>query len=246
MKHEKLSGLEVSFNQLIDTLLVKKAESEQFTIKLSSESSQFTRFNRAKVRQTGCVADGWIELTLMQDGRSSFRQFPFTGNWEVDWQVAYRALQELREELPQLPVDPYLVLPSGTNTSREVHIGNLLADELVVPTVLEPVAEFDFAGIYAGGSVIRAYADSNSQKHWFSTDTFTLDYSIFTDRGQAVKGTFAGSDWNPEAYTAKISDAKTQLELLSRPAKELPRGRYKTYFAPAAVSDLLHTLLGEV
>lgn len=242
MKHEKLSALEVSFNQLMDTLLVKKAESEQFTIKLNSERSQFTRFNHAKVRQTGCVADGWIELTLMQDGRSSFRQFPFTGSWEVDWQVAYTALRELRDELPQLPIDPYLVLPSGTNTSREVHVGNLLADELVVPTILEPVAEFDFAGIYAGGAVIRAYADSNGQKHWFSTDTFTLDYSIFTNRGQAVKGTFAGSDWNPEAYSAKISDAKTQLELLSRPVKELPRGRYKTYFAPAAVSDLLHML----
>ncbi|GAB1537652.1 TldD/PmbA family protein [Scytonema sp. NUACC21] len=178
----------------------------------------------------------------MQDGRTSFRQFPFTGNWEVDWQVAYTALRELREELPQLPIDPYLVLPSGTNTSREVHSGNLLDDKLVVPTVLEPVAELDFAGIYAGGYVIRAYADSNGQKHWFSTDTFTLDYSIFTSFGQAVKGTFAGSEWNQEAYVAKISDAKKQLELLSRPVKELPRGRYKTYFAPAAVADLLSML----
>ncbi|MBW4634599.1 MAG: TldD/PmbA family protein [Iphinoe sp. HA4291-MV1] len=242
MKHEELSALEVSFNQLIETLLNKKEESEQFTIKLSSERSQFTRFNHAKVRQTGCVADGSIELTLMQNQRSSFRQFPFTGDREVDWQLAYKALQELREELPQLPLDPYLVLPSGTNTSREVHFGNLLADEIVVPTVLEQVAELDFAGIYAGGVVIKAYADSNGQKHWFSTDTFSLDYSIFTTVGQAVKGNFAGSEWNHEAYIAKISNAKRQLQLLSRPIKELPRGQYKTYFAPAAVADLLAML----
>ncbi|MCC5623193.1 TldD/PmbA family protein, partial [Nostoc sp. CHAB 5715] len=97
MKIEELSALEVSFNQLIETLLIKKAESEQFTVKLSSERSQFTRFNHAKVRQTGCVADGWIELTLMANQRSSIRQFPFTGNWEVDWQLAYTALQELRD-----------------------------------------------------------------------------------------------------------------------------------------------------
>ncbi|ARV63357.1 Zn-dependent protease [Nostocales cyanobacterium HT-58-2] len=242
MKHEELSALEVSFNQLVDTLLNKKEESEQFTVKLNSERSQFTRFNHAKVRQTGYVADGWVELTLMQNQRSSFRQFPFTGDGEVDWQLAYKALQELREELPQLPVDPYLVLPSGTHTSREVHFGNLLADEMVVPTVLEQVAELDFAGIYAGGVVIKAYADSSGQKHWFSTDTFTLDYSIFTTEGQAVKGTFAGSDWHHEAYAAKISDAKIQLKLLSRPVKELPRGQYKTYFAPAAVADLLAML----
>ncbi|MCC5599347.1 TldD/PmbA family protein [Nostoc favosum] len=239
MKIEELSALEVSFNQLIETLLIKKAESEQFTVKLSSERSQFTRFNHAKVRQSGCVADGWIELTLMADQRSSVRQFPFTGNWDVDWQLAYTALQELRDELILLPIDPYLVLPSGNNTSREIHSGNLLADEAVVPTVLKLVAELDFTGIYAGGLVVKAYGDSNGQKHWFATDSFTLDYSLFSTSGQAVKGTFAGSNWDISAYIAKISEAKKQLELLARPAKELPRGQYKTYFAPAAVADLL-------
>ncbi|MEA5601814.1 TldD/PmbA family protein [Nostoc sp. UHCC 0252] len=239
MKIEELSALEVSFNRLIETLVIKKVENEQFTVRLSSERSQFTRFNHAKVRQTGCVADGWVELTLMADQRSSIRQFPFTGNWELDWQLAYSALQELRDELILLPIDPYLVLPSGTNTSREVHSGNLLAEESVVPSVLELVAELDFTGIYAGGIVIKAYGDSSGQKHWFATDSFTLDYSLFSNSGQAVKGTFAGSDWDKSAYIAKISEGKKQLELLARPAKELSRGQYKTYFAPAAVADLL-------
>ncbi|MGF1933349.1 MAG: TldD/PmbA family protein [Nostoc sp. ChiQUE02] len=239
MKLEELSTLEVSFNRLIETLVIKKAQNEQFTVRLSSEKSQFTRFNHAKVRQTGCVIDGWIELTLMAVQRSSVRQFPFTGNWDIDWQLAYSALQELRDELILLPIDPYLVLPSGTNTSREVHSGNLLAAEAVVPTVLELVAELDFTGIYAGGVVIKAYGDSSGQKHWFATDSFTLDYSLFSTSEQAFKGTFAGSDWDESAYIAKISEAKKQLELLSRPAKQLPRGQYKTYFAPAAVADLL-------
>ncbi|RCJ14805.1 Zn-dependent protease [Nostoc sp. ATCC 43529] len=242
MKIEELSALEFSFNQLIETLLIKKSEDEEFTVRLSSERSQFTRFNHAKVRQTGCVADGWIELTLMKDQRSSFRQFPFTGNFERDWQLAYSALQELRDELILLPIDPYLVLPSGNNTSREIHSGNLLPEAAVVTTVLELVSELDFTGIYAGGFVIKAYGDSSGQKHWFATDSFTLDYSLFITSGQAVKGTFAGSDWEKAAYIAKINEAKKQLELLYRPAKELPRGQYKTYFAPAAVADLLMML----
>jgi predicted Zn-dependent protease len=242
MKHQELLALEASFNQLIETLLDKKEDSEQFTVKLSSEYSQFTRFNHAKVRQTGTVADGWVELTLMQNQRSGFRLIPFTGDQEVDWQVAYKALQELREEVPLLPLDPYLVLPSGTNTSREIHAGNLLPEEAVVPTVLELVNELDFTGIYAGGFVVKAYADSSGQKHWFATDSFTLDYSIFTTQEQAVKGTFAGSNWHQEAYAAKIDEAKKQLKLLSRPVKQLPRGNYKTYFAPAAVADLLSML----
>jgi predicted Zn-dependent protease len=242
MKIEELSALEISFNQLIETLLIKKVEGEHFTVRLSSERSQFTRFNRAKVRQTGCVADGLITMTLMADQRSSFRQFPFIGNWERDWQSAYAALQDLREEITLLPIDPYLVLPSGNNTSREVHSGNLLTEEAVVSTVLELVTELDFTGLYAGGVVIKAYGDSSGQKHWFATDSFTLDYSLFTNSGQAVKGTFAGSDWDKPAYIAKINEAKKQLELLSHSPKELPRGQYKTYFAPAAVADLLGML----
>ncbi|MBD2496165.1 TldD/PmbA family protein [Nostoc sp. FACHB-280] len=241
MKQE-LTALESSFNQLLETLLIKKLEHEEFTLKLSSEQSQFTRFNHAKVRQTGCVADGSIELTLMAEQRSSSRQFPFTGNWEKDWQKAHQALQELRDEITILPIDPYLVLPSGNNTSREVHHSNLLAPEAVVSSILAEVTELDFTGIYAGGIVIKAYGDSSGQKHWFATDTFTLDYSLFINSGKAVKGTFAGNNWDVASYAAKINEAKKQIKLLSHPAKELPRGQYKTYFAPAAVADLLQML----
>ncbi|MBD2360345.1 TldD/PmbA family protein [Anabaena minutissima FACHB-250] len=241
MKAE-ISTLEVSFNQILETLIAKKAENEEFTVKLNCERSQFTRLNHAKIRQTGYVSDGSVELTLMADQRSSFRQFPFTGNWETDWQAAYKALQELRDELPVLPSDPYQVLPSGNNTSREVNTGNLLTADVLLPNILEQINELDFTGIYAGGIAIRAYGDSCGQKHWFATDSFTLDYSLFIASGQAVKGIFAGSNWETAAYTAKISEAKKLIKLLSNTPKELPKGQYKTYFAPAAVADLLGML----
>ncbi|MBC5794404.1 TldD/PmbA family protein [Sphaerospermopsis sp. LEGE 00249] len=242
MQIEELSILESNFNQLIEMLLAKKADSEHFTVRLNSERSQFTRFNHAKVRQTGLVADGSITLTLMENQRSSFCKFPFTGNWDIDWQTAYQALQDLREELHLLPVDPYLVLPTGNNVSREVHTGKLLAPENVVNSILESVANLDFTGIYAGGVIIRGYGDSNGQKHWFATDSFNLDYSLIIKSGKAVKGTFAGSAWDEAAYVDKINDGKKQLALLSRQPKELPRGNYKTYFAPAAVAELLGML----
>ncbi|AFZ57075.1 TldD/PmbA family protein [Anabaena cylindrica FACHB-243] len=242
MKFAELSVLESNFNQLVEGLLIKKMATEHFTVRLSSEISQFTRFNHAKVRQTGLVVDGWIKLTLMANQRSSFRQFPFTGDWEIDWQLGYSALQELRDELTLLPIDPYLVLPTGNNTSREVNSGKLLTPETLVSHILEAVTDLDFTGIYAGGFVIRAYGDSGGQKHWFVTDSFTLDYSLFNELGQAVKGTFAGSNWDESNYIAKINDAKEQLVMLSRPAKELPKGQYKTYFAPSAVAELLSML----
>ena len=54
----------------------------------------------------------------------------------------------------------------------------------------------DFVGIFANGKMYRGNANSLGQKHWFETNTFSLDYSLVTPKHQMVKGTFSGSDWN--------------------------------------------------
>lgn len=242
MNPDQLTMLEATFDQLVQRLAQALQSGEQFILKLSSETSQFTRFNRAKVRQTGAVIDGQLELTLMQDQHGSYQELPFTGELDTDWQRLQSALEELRQELPQLPVDPYLVLPVGNATSREVYTGSLLAGDAIAPTLLPVVAGLDFTGIYAAGTLVRAYADSAGQKHWFATDTFSLDYSLFIPEGQAVKGTLAGSDWQTDAYEAKIAESKKQLALLAQPAKLIPKGQYRTYLAPASVAELVGML----
>ncbi|MBI4783488.1 MAG: TldD/PmbA family protein [Oscillatoriophycideae cyanobacterium NC_groundwater_1537_Pr4_S-0.65um_50_18] len=230
---------QATFDRLVEALLSDLQPSEQAKLELTGEQSQFVRFNSARVRQTGCITDGEISLTLMGDRRNAYRSFPFTGNWETDWQQATLALAELRQEVPQLPEDPYLVLPEGNATSHEVHMGNLLPPEQVTSAILPEVSGLDFTGIYAAGSQIRAFADSAGQKHWFATESFALDYSLFTADGQAVKGTFAGNEWDAAAYSAKLATSKQQLERLARSPQAVPRGQYRTYLAPSAVADLL-------
>ncbi|NET00766.1 MAG: TldD/PmbA family protein [Sphaerospermopsis sp. SIO1G1] len=242
MKHEDLSILETNFDKLLEALLAKKLENEHFTIRLNSESSQFTRFNCSKVRQTGIVADGSITLTLIFNQRSSFCKFPFTGNWDLDWPITYQCLQELRDEIKLLPVDPYIVLPNGSNTTREINLGKLLPPNNFINSILEPVENLDFTGIYAGGIMIRGYGDSHGQKNWFATESFNLDYSLILESGKAVKGGFTGSKWDESAYLHQIQDSKEKLDLLSRQTKKLTKGKYKTYFAPAAVNNLLSML----
>jgi predicted Zn-dependent protease len=237
-----IDQIEASFDRVLAGLTQNLHADEQFTLRLRGEVSQFTRFNHAKVRQTGIVRDACLQLKLIAQQRSSSIEFPFTGDAQIDLPQAQAALAALRLEVPQLPIDPYLVLPNGTATSREVHAGELLPDAQVVGSLLPVVNNLDFTGLYAAGMVMRGYADSSGQKHWFATESYTLDYSLFTSTGQAVKGTLAGSHWDDVAYQAKIAESKTQLTRLAQPLKTIERGKYRTYLAPAATADLLGML----
>jgi predicted Zn-dependent protease len=229
---------EAAFDQVIAAVRSHLAKDEYFTIEMWGEESQFTRFNQARVRQTGTVIDGQLQLSLMTQQRTGFYKLPFTGDASTDVQQALAALAELREAVLQLPIDPYLVLPAGNATSREIHLGQLLTADQVIDAILPEVKNLDFTGIYAGGLLLQAYADSAGQHHWFTTESFSLDYSIFTPDGQAVKGTFAGSHWDQNAYLIKLADARVQLDRLTQPPKSIPKGQYRTYLAPAAVADL--------
>ena len=235
------------FYQLIEAIGHQTAAQNQFfTLTLAGETSQFTRFSQAKVRQTGAVRDGQIRLSLMSAERTAAAHLPFTGQFEADWSALSQILEVLQADLSQVPVDPYLVLPAKTqqSCSREVRTGQLLSPAIVAETLLSTVRDLDFSGLYAGGMAYRAYGDSAGNRHWFETPSFTLDYSLFGDRpNQAVKGTLAGNRWHLADYQQNIRHSQQQLNLLSRPAKTVSKGAYRTYLAPAAAADIIDTLV---
>ncbi|MEM0980982.1 MAG: metallopeptidase TldD-related protein [Cyanobacteria bacterium P01_H01_bin.58] len=226
----------------MDALMPQLQSSETLQVTLIAEHSQFTRFNQAKVRQTGSVENGSLTLALSAHQRITTATLSFSGEKETDWPLLWETLMLLREEVAQLPEDAYLVLPKGDAHSREVYAGQVLPTAAVAPTLMPPLAGLDAAGLYAGGRSVRAYADSAGQRHWFATTNFTLDYSLFTSTGQAVKGTYAGRTWNDAAYGANLETAKTLLAQMSQPPKAIDRGGYRTYLAPAAVAELVNML----
>ncbi len=235
-----VTGKENVFGQLADAINSALRPSTHFTLTLNGEDSQFTRFNRACVRQTGQVSDGNLTLTLMQDERMASVTVPFVGEFDVDWSLLKTALKELQAMVPQLPVDPYVVLPTGSATSCTVNHGDILAPDAIASTLLDPVQTLGFTGIYASGLIFQGYADSAGQRHWFESTSYSLDFSLFDAQNRAVKGTFAGNQWQQAKFLDKITQAKQQLAMMSRPAKAIDRGQYRTYLAPAAVAELLH------
>ena len=242
MNNQKLEHLESIFQQLCHILLDKLQPEEYLTIELNGEQTQFIRFNGAKVRQTGIVKDGSIKLTLIAEKRTAFATFPFTGDKETDSQIAVENLDYLRQELPQLPEDIHIVLPENHGTTQEVYPGNLLSTDKAVNEILSPVSDLDMTGLYTAGSVIRGNANSAGQFHWFATENFIVDYSLITPSEKAVKGIFSGQNWEHHKYLEQIKTDKNQFLALEKPSKTLQPGGYRTYFAPAAVADLISML----
>lgn len=231
--------LEVTFEVTIALLDAMCVTGEQFTLSLMAEQSQFCRFNRGRVRQTGQVLDGMLHLTWMIGARSSYRDFPLSGDWDYDRRLIIASVQALRTELQHIPDNPYSVSPQGDQRSHSVHRGQLPEPEQLIDQILSPVANLDFVGIYSAGWSVRAYADSVGQYHWFMSESFSLDYSLFNPSGQAVKGIYAGSVWEQDAFLSNLDRALAQLSRLDRQPKKLSRGKYRTYLAPAAVAELI-------
>ncbi|MEO0378019.1 MAG: TldD/PmbA family protein [Cyanobacteria bacterium P01_A01_bin.17] len=237
-----LETWESTFNQLGDILLDNLTGDEHLVIEMGGEQSHFMRFNRAQVRQSGIVTDATVKLRLITENRTAYASFPFTGDLAIDSAAGLENLGYLREILPQLPEDPYVILPQNQGSSHEVYAGQLLPPEQAAAAILENMGNVDFTGLYTSGPVVRANRNSAGQKHWFVTETFVLDYSMITPTEKAVKSIYAGSDWNQEQYEEHISQSVKQLVVMERPVKTVPPGKYRTYFAPEAVAELISML----
>ena len=99
-----------AFKDLVEWLKQAIADGEQFHLGYAAESSEFVRFNHAKVRQAGQVQQASVNLKLINDGRHADLAITMAGAPEVDRQRLAEGLQQLRDTLPLLPKDPYLLL----------------------------------------------------------------------------------------------------------------------------------------
>jgi predicted Zn-dependent protease len=232
------------FESLSQRIFKTRKSGEHFFLGLIAEDTQFIRLNGAKVRQTGTVEDASLDITLVlerPDGlRRASRTCSVTGLSWKDGETIEEALKGLRDEIEDLPIDPYAQLPTESGTSSNESRGKLLDRETASQALLgDAVKGLDIAGIYSAGPVVRAMANSEGQSLWFMSETFSLDYSVYTPNQRALKGTLAGKEWDSAAFEKEMAKARAQLPILEQPARKVARGAYRTYLAPAAVHDLV-------
>ena len=217
------------------------AAGEELTINVTAEETLFVRFNGNRVRQNTDVEQINVSLRLQVNQRTVEKSRTLAGDLDSDQAAMTCLLVNCREEAGSLPVDPNQVPIANNGTSSEAFSGALLAPEDVVPAVVAPAQGCDLAGFYAGGVSIRGNRNSKGQSHWFATETFFLDYSIYSGP-KAAKGCYAGTTWNGAEWAANLRRTKTLLALQSLPQQDVKPGSYRTYLAPRAFSDLLGML----
>lgn len=226
-----------NFHAVADQIFAALQPGELANLNLHAERTLFLRFNASKVRQNTIVEQQTLSLLLQADGRTVNYSFSITGQTSIDQERAKNILTQARQEVSLLPADPYLVPLENKGTSDTSFTGQLLSDEQAIEAITIPAAGCDFAGLYCAGPVISANRNSLGQSHWFSTESFFVDYSVYNGE-KAAKGSYAGSEWNQKAFESSLSHTKNQLALMNREKKVLTPGAYRTYLAPGAVAEI--------
>ena len=229
------------FERVSTELLGQLQAGEEATLNLNAEETLFVRFNGNRVRQNTDVEQIVMALRLQSRGRTVEQSRTLSGNAVVDGAAMTRLLQSCRDEIMVLPPDPHQVPMQNNGVSDEEFRGALLAPHEVVDAVVGPAGACDLAGLYAGGVVIRANRNSSGQRHWFATESFFLDYSLYNGP-KAAKGSYAGARWNPAEWAANLGRTMGLLQLLDQPTQNIKPGQYRTYLAPRAFSDLVGML----
>ena len=229
------------FNALAARLEASLKAGEALLCNLSAERSDFVRFNKALVRQAGTVEQAYLTLRLVRERRQASATVALAGNGD-DEPLALSALGKLRDSLAALPADPWLLINEAPHSSATERRGALVSAPDVVGQVLAAARGQDLVGFYAGGTLYRGFANSLGQRNWHEVDSFNFDWSLYRQGDQAVKTSYAGFDWAPDAFTATMSRAAAEVDLLALPRRTLEPGEYRAYLAPAALQEVLGML----
>lgn len=239
------SAQEAHFAQLCDALFNALAPGEALAANLAAEDSLFLRFNAGRLRQNTEVQQATLALALQARGRSVDRQCTLSGRPERDLPAVLALLREARADAALLAPDPYQVALRDEGRSHALFEGQLPTAAHAMQAVAAPDQAqgqaLDLAGLYAGGGVLRGHRSSCGSAHWFGTQSFFLDYSLYEGQ-RAAKGIYAGTAWDDGAWSAQRAHTAAQLALLRRPAQRVAPGAWRTWLAPQAFAEFVGML----
>lgn len=215
---------------------------EQFTCWFSAENSDFVRFNCGAIRQPGLVRQIYLTTTLIDGSRQANYSTALTGNLGTDHGHLSQFVSSLRDQLPDLPEDPYLLFSTDVCSTEQITTSGLQASHAIVDDIMAMAQPYDFVGILAAGPVYRGFANSFGQRNWHETTSFNLDWSLYQGHDKAVKSAYAGYEWDNQRFKDKFQDAVSHLDSLRMEPLALKLGTYRAYLTPSALSEVIGLL----
>jgi len=230
------------FFTLTDDLTAHLTGDEVLLANYSGEESDFVRFNTSAVRQAGTVTQRYMTIELIDGQRHASATVTLTGSADIDAPALQAELATLRQDLPHLPEDPYLLYATDVNSTEQLGPNDLSPADGPVAAVLHAGSGRDLVGIYAGGAIEAGFANSLGQKNWFTSHSFHMDWCFYHQADKAVKASYADFAWDDDAFAAKVASATDQLAILARPAKTIDPGEYRVYLTPPALDEVVGML----
>ena len=235
-------GTRALFHALADALQGLLLDGEQFLAAYAGEDSDFVRFNHGLIRQAGHVRQRTLSVDLIHGRRHSSAAIALGGGVEEDLTRLAELIGELRAQRALLQDDPHLLICTDPASSVREEPDLLPPATTLVAEIQAAAQGLDLVGILACGAIEAGCATSFGQRSWHSVSTFNLDWSCYAAPDRAVKHSYAGTRWETAELERLMAQARSDLAALARPPKVLLPGRYRAYFAPAAVEGLVGML----
>ena len=229
------------FEALADAVCIADGV-DRISLALNAEASDFLRFNRAALRQATHVLQATATVSVVQGRRRAEGSLSLSGDLAEDTRRLLAERARLVADLAHIPEDRYLLLPEGRSASAREDRGVLPSAAEVIDAVRTHAADHDFVGFYAGGPVVRAYADSLGSRHWHRVESFHFDWCLYRRADKAVKTSYAGTQWSGAEFAARVQQAAARSALLDLAPRTLDPGAYRAAFSAAAMNELLGTL----
>lgn len=239
MSEQRDHIMQTYFDELVSWTTSHLRGSEVLTASLAAEDSDFVRFNRGNVRQAGSVRQRELSIDLIDGDVHAEGFVQLAQDPDVDRARVGRLLEDLRERLALIPPDPYLAYATDVQSTTRINAGEVPDPEWAIETIRSAAGDNDLVGIYAAGDTYAGFANSLGQRNWFQSATFNFDWSFYLQTDKAVKNLYAGKHWDADGFQSKVDWSMEQLAALARKPVELQPGRYRTYLAPAAVTELI-------
>jgi predicted Zn-dependent protease len=221
-----------------DLIFGQLQSGEEAALNLSGEDSLFVRYNNGQIRQNTQVLQSEIALLYKRGPKVISTTWSVGPDSKSALQHAENQLSLLREQALHLADSPNVPELSNNGRSEKDFAGRLPSPESLFDEMEEAIRGLDFCGLLASGSQIFATQNSKGQYHWFSKESFFVDYSLYFGE-RAVKSVYAGTQWSPEALKKNIAKSAEHLELMKKPTVAVSPGRYRVFLESGAVAELM-------